>query len=196
VKRGKSKHRPRSEPPRAAEPAINARAVRHFLVQAAELEGWDAAYIREMLGVGADTAAEVVSALALAGYVEAAEKGHWRNTPEGNRVAGVSSAPPIKRATLQKNLEAFLTRVQEVNSGDRFPFRVEEAVLFGPFLSSKADRVKNAAVAVRLTPKQPGAANEAEVRAYLKGRSRSISLFPLEDWVLRQPHQVVFEEQA
>jgi hypothetical protein len=163
-------------------------------LRAAELEGWDIAHVREMLGVNAGTAAEVVSALELAGYIEGAGNGRWRNTAEGNRVAGVSSAPPIKRATLQKNLDAFLGRIREVNSGARFPFRVEEAVLFGPFLTGKADRVKNVDVAVRLAPKQAGAAGDKQVRAFLKGRSRSIALFPLEDWVLRQPHRIVFEE--
>jgi hypothetical protein len=194
VKRGAKRHRPRTEPARTAEAPLSAQAVRQFLVQSAELEGWDTVYVREILGVNAETAGEVVSALELAGYIEAEGRNRWRNTEQGNRAAGVTAAPPVKRATLQKNLDALLERIARVNSEDRFSFRVEEAVLFGPFLTSKAERVKNVAVAVRLRPKRPDAGSDAEVRAFLKGRSRSIALFPLEDWVLRQPHRVVFEE--
>jgi hypothetical protein len=95
---------------------------------------------------------------------------------------------------------------------------------FGPFLNTNAERVKNADLAVQLSPREPGPARreeaarkraeeaaaagkrfasfkgktryaEDEVSAFLKGRSRALALYPLEDWVLTRPHKVLFEAE-
>jgi len=180
--------------------------------------------VQELLGIDAPEAEQAVASLEVMNYVERSPGTgrRWRNTSAGNRVAGVSSAPPLKRETVQKNLDAFLERVREVNANERFLYRVERVILFGPFLAKDIDRVKNADVAIELEPKNvdreqqeeqeeakrreaDGAGKrfksyadqrqfpKTEVRDFLKGRSRAIALYDIEPWIATRPHRVLFE---
>jgi hypothetical protein len=137
-------------------PGIAPAAIRSFLVQAAELPSWTADYLRKILAVDAAAANQVLLALEASGYIEPmpGKRGSWRNTEAGNRMAGVSRAKPILRKTLDESLEALRDRICRVNHDPRFLYRVEKAVLFGPYLTDKQDRLKGLDVAIQFAPKE------------------------------------------
>jgi hypothetical protein len=114
-----------------------------------------------------------------------------------------------------------IARIHQVNHEPRFLYRVEKAVLFGPYVTGKQDRLKGLDGAIQLAPKEQDPARreqriheraaeaeragknfksyadrmrygETEVRDFLKSRSRAIVLRDLEEWIIREPHRVVF----
>jgi predicted nucleotidyltransferase len=148
-------------------------------------------------------------------------KGMWRNTSNGNALAGASAARPLLRQSAQKKLDDFLTRVRFVNSPEcEFVYWVEEVVLFGSMLKQKP-RISDVDVSVRLDRKYEGEVfskatdlrakiaqrngrsfrnivervywGEFEVRLYLKNRSRSISMVEWnQKWLATQPHEIIY----
>ncbi len=200
---------------------VSAGAVREFLLEAAEVESWDLAYVAKALAIDRAAAAQVVQALEASGYVERAGKG-WRNTAAGNAVAGVSKARPIKRETIRKSLDALVARVKELNAREDLLYRITKVVLYGPYLTTKQELLKNADVAVELMPKiadrerleRLGAERaresgrrfashaaraawpRAEVLQLLRGPSRAIAVRELGEGVLERPHKVLFEIQS
>lgn len=109
-----------------------------------------------------------------------------------------------------------------MNNDPRFLYWVEKAILFGPHVTGKQDRLKSLDLAIRLAPKEQDRAclerlvreraaeaeragkhfkgyadrmrfGENTVRDFLKSRSRAIVLHDLEAWIMREPHRVVFE---
>lgn len=226
-KNRKATHRPRTPAPEP-EPArglaaVSSIAAREFLLQAAEIQSWDRDYVADALGVDTATAEQAIAAFAMAGYIEPApgRRNAWRNTAAGNTMAGVPRSAPVKRATAQRNLDALLGRIAEVNRDPRFLYGVERAVLFGPFLDENAGAVRNVDVALELSPKEKDVARleqalerhaadaekrgkrfrsyadrrnwgADEVREFLKSRTRSLALYELSDWVLKRPHRVLF----
>ena len=197
--------------------SIEAAAVRNFLKQSGELPDWDEKFLAASLGAGASDAAQVLAAMQMAGYIEPAGRKKWRNTKEGNAMAGVSQAKPIKRATAEQKLEEFMQRVAEVKRDTHYLFKVERAVLFGSFLRDEP-MVKDLDIAVKLAPKEKRkdkherlmnerAAEavksgkkfsswqeqqrwgEQEVLNFLKSKARSVTLYEFGDWVLAQPHR-------
>jgi hypothetical protein len=206
-------------------PGIPPPAIRAFLLQSAEQPSWTADYARKTLGLDAASTNQAMLALQASGYIEPVPgaRGSWRITEAGSRMAGVSRAKPILRKTLDKNLEAVLDRIRHVNHDSRFLYRVEKAVLFGPYVTGKQERLKGLDLAIQLAPKEQDPARleqlvheraaeaeragkhfksyadrmrygENELRDFLKSRSRAIVLHNLEDWIVREPHRVVFEE--
>jgi hypothetical protein len=159
----------------------------------------------------------------MAGYIEPDPDSpkNWRNTAAGNMMAKVSPARPVTRKTAEKNLADFLGRVNAVNLESDYLYAVQKAVLFGPYLTS-GENVKNVDIAIELKPKITDARKleervkadsdraesggkrfksfadkrewgENKVRQQLKGRSRVISLYDLNDSILGQAHRVVYE---
>jgi hypothetical protein len=191
---------------------ISAAAVRGFLLQAAEVELWTPDYAAKTLAVDKATAQQVIEALQVIGYVEPipGRRSAYRTTEAGNAVAGVSKAKPILRKTLQRSLDEFVGRVAQVNEDPHYLYAVERAVVFGPYITTNAERLKNVDVAVKLVPKEPDPQSheeltrqraeeaasrgkrfpsfavrqryaEDEVRAFLKARSRGIALYDLDE---------------
>jgi hypothetical protein len=113
-----------------------------------------------------------------------------------------------------------LQRVKQVNLERDYLYSVEKVVLFGPYFEG-ATKIKDVDVAVELSPKERNAeklaaaskkqADEAEAGgkrfksfadkrawsrnrliAFLKGKSRALSIYELNADVLARPHEVVF----
>ena len=147
-------------------------------------------------------------ALVAAGLVQRVEKGYWSITQAGKTLSSATAAPRVTRATAEKNLAAFLGRVDHVNRSAGYLGSVVTVVLFGSMLRPEVDRVSDVDLAVEITPKDPNkdrayALNERhvqklesvgvrfrgfldrqcywhqEVFRFLKGRSRVISLADL-----------------
>jgi hypothetical protein len=198
-------------------------AVRGFLLQAAESPSWTQAYAASTLGLDTKAAGGVLAALSMVGYIEPDpdDRKKWRNTEAGNAVAGVSKAKPVTRKTVDRSLQQVNERIREVNMEKQFLYGVNKAVIFGPYLSG-AEKIKNVDIALDLTPKIANEkklqeavkadAQKAEeegkhfksyadrrawgknkVRKHLKGAARAIALYDLNESILAQPHEVIFQ---
>jgi hypothetical protein len=209
--------------PQAQAAGVSPSAARDFLLQSAESPSWTAAYLQKTLAIDAQTARGVLTALAAAGYIESdpGQPRNWRNTEAGNKMAGVSKAKPIKRKTAEKALADFLDRVREVNLEQAYLYGVDRVVVFGPYVSGTVD-VKNVDLAIELRPKITDKAKLDErvkadaqraegegkrfksfadrrawginkVKQHLKGRGRAIALYDINDAILAQRHEVVYE---
>lgn len=109
--------------------------------------------IMDVLQVDESTAAGVLCTLIDHGYVEPWEE-HvfgrtWRTTMKGNALAQASAAPPVRRATAARALDAFLQRVRQINGANELPYIVERVILFGSYLG-EAETVNDVDVAVQL----------------------------------------------
>lgn len=160
----------------------------------------------------------------MSGYIEAAGT-KFRNTEAGNAVAKVSKAKPVKRATAEKALEEFLTRVRTVNLETGYLYAVERVAIFGPYFEG-AEKIRHVDIAVELAPKERNNAKleerekkqveEAErqgkrfkgyadrrawgqnkVLEYLKGKSRTLVLHSLKKKeVPARIYKVVYSRDA
>jgi predicted nucleotidyltransferase len=200
--------------------AVSAQAIRDFLHQAAELEAWSAQEIKKSLGLDAAAVKTVLATLQMAGYIEAAGGSQYRNTAAGNAMAKVSAARPITRKTADKAIAQVKERIAEVNVSNEYLYRVRKAVLFGPYVRNAA-AIKDVDVAIELEPKLTGSALERaeerqrieaddggkrfksfadrrewpknKVRAYLKGRSRAVALYDMDEWIQAQLQKPLYE---
>lgn len=188
---------------------------------------WGQNDVAVRLGVSREVAERVIARLATGGYVRRdrtfTEGGPWYSrTTKGNRLALASAAPPLKRRTAERQLQAFLDRVKIVNGDPYYLYRVSWVVLFGSMLTT-APRVSDVDVAIEMRPKldharQRPAEDERilharlvegrrfrnlaeevwwpkqEVRLFLKSRSRAISIHEADRVVERTATRVLFED--
>jgi predicted nucleotidyltransferase len=151
-------------------------------------------------------AREVVAWLAEHDYLELVSKRpkEWSLTTKGYALANAKASQPIRRATAERALKAFMERVQEVNTNEYYLYRVTRVVLFGSYLSD-VEMLGDVDIAIELQRKTEDyeehrrlnklRVEEAEARGrtfywtyaedlwgeeetllFLKSRSRSLSL--------------------
>lgn len=188
---------------------------------------WGQSDVAVRLGVSRAVAERVITGLATGGYVRRdqtfTEGGPWYSrTTKGNRLALASAAPPLKRRTGERQLQAFLERVTIVNGDPYYLYCVSRVVLFGSMLTA-APRVSDVDVAIEMQPKldqarQRPAEDERvlyarlvegrrfrnivdevcwpkqEVRLFLKSRSRAISIHEADRVLERTATRVLFED--
>jgi hypothetical protein len=83
-----------------------------------------------------EAARALIGALEQAGYIEKDPRGHdWSVTVKGSAFAMASAGPALKRATADKILLEFLSRVEQLRDEPHWCFKVERVVLFGSYLS-------------------------------------------------------------
>ena len=104
-------------------------------------------------GLRPGTGRALVRALSAAGMVRSVERGWWEITAEGQRLSSATAASPVLRATAERALGEFLTRVERVNRDRQFLGRVNRVVLFGSMLREEVERVSDVDLAVEVLPK-------------------------------------------
>jgi len=134
------------------------------------------------------------------------ESQFYKLTKAGKEFARASGAKRLKRETALQTLEAFIARVAEVNTDPRFLVRVTRAVVYGSYVRGE-ETVGDLDLAVdyesKITGEEQNAAYkkhfkasgrvnrtifdewlwpELEVRLFLKGRKRAISLHSFSDF--------------
>lgn len=186
---------------------------------------WGADAVAIRLGTTRRAAATLIKRLEQGGYVRPNRTfgGRWfRTTPKGVRLALASAAPPLKRPTAERQLQAFLERVKIVNGDPYYLYRVSKVVLFGSMLTT-APRVSDVDIAIEMQPKldharQRPAEDERilrarlvdgrrfrnlaeevwwpkqEVRLFLKSRSRATSIHEADRVLKQTATRVLFEE--
>jgi predicted nucleotidyltransferase len=152
---------------------------------------------------------KVIAKLVADGYAKATdERGHWTITSDGVRFGNASAAKPLHRSAANRVLLGLLHRAKDVNTSERFMYRVKTILLFGSYLTEK-ERLGDVDVLVEIKDRRDDypsfdAYHEAstrhakksgrefgswfeeyqwpyrEVLLYLKKRSRSIALHPFE----------------
>jgi hypothetical protein len=178
-------------------PAIAAPALLSFLKQVSAEASWDKKRIAEILRVTAAEAGQIAATLELLGYAESVRgaKNGWRNTQQGNAVAG-AKPPRFNRDSVVEALNELRARAEQFNSDAASRFRVTGLAAFGDFLD-KHDKAQAADVGVALEPVQagelaPGAAmehkREEDVLGHLRARSPLMHLYLMEDWMRRRSH--------
>src|SRR5262245_37029757 len=86
------------------------------------LVGLDLWFFASALHVSQKKAREVVTELERQGYLEIISKRpkEWKTTIKGGSLANAKAAKPIRRATADRVLKAFMERVHEVNTNDYY----------------------------------------------------------------------------
>jgi predicted nucleotidyltransferase len=185
---------------------------------------WDLARLEAVAALPAAEVRDFVKALVAAGLAEAAGSSLWSITQAGQTLSSATAAPRVTRATAERALREFLDRVDRVNRDRYYLGRVAAVVLFGSMLKPEVARLSDVDVAVEIVPKEANlerarAQNEKraievegrgrrfrglldrqfcwyrEVFAFLKGRSRVISMADLRqegEFVLSLPHRVLY----
>ncbi|HEY7093451.1 MAG TPA: nucleotidyltransferase domain-containing protein [Ktedonobacterales bacterium] len=119
--------------------------------------GIDRELVEHILGVDANTAEQILEELEKDGYIKRDQNRqrelHWTNTIKGNALAHASAANPVKRAVAERNLDAFLSRVQQINTSTQYAYRVKTVILFGSYLSNAAT-VNDVDLAVELVARR------------------------------------------
>jgi hypothetical protein len=137
----------------------------------------------------------------------------WRLSNAGRALTNANAMRPLPREQARKLLDDFLTRVKEVNADPYFLYQVRKVLLFGSYLSKK-ETLGDLDLAIELAPKEGNkerfeklvmqrsrdavrggrrfptfidelAWPETEVRRFLKGRARYISLHSASDGILK-----------
>ncbi len=148
----------------------------------------------------------------------------WEVTTAGRTFSMASAAKPILRKTANKKIQEFLDRVEIVNSSNHYIYEVVKVVVFGSYLSEQ-DKINDIDIGVALERKTTDRAvfeemfeqciqqaehdgryfgthvermfwPEREIQLFLKSRSRSISLHPLNDGVIKSAVQKVLFEKT
>ena len=111
--------------------------------------GWGkggVALVKDVMEISETAAAELVAALVGAGYIEKATGGHtspgweYELTVKGTALAQASAAAPLRRETVRLRLHELIERMTQVNADERFFVGVQDAVVFGSYLT-KVDRL-------------------------------------------------------
>lgn len=148
----------------------------------------------------------------------------WEVTTAGRTFSMASAAKPILRKTADKKIQEFLDRVETVNCSNHYIYEVVKVVVFGSYLSEQ-DKINDIDIGVALERKTTDRAvfdemfeqcirqaeqdgrhfgthlerifwPEREIQLFLKSRSRSISLHPLNDGVIKSAVQKVLFEKT
>ncbi len=144
-----------------------------------------------------------------------------QNTVNGNALALASAAKPVTRKTADKNFKSFMERVETINTGSYYLYKVTKIILFGSYLTD-APKVSDIDLAVELVRKEDDADRwqilreeriyeakqegkpftnfldeyswpETEVWKFLKSRSRVLSIHSIYDSIVETTdHKVVY----
>jgi len=182
---------------------------------------WGLPELEAAAGLKSRTGRALVKALRSEGLIEPAGRGAWTITQAGQTLSSATAAKRVTRATAEKALQQFLGRVKQVNTDPYFLAKVMRVVLFGSMLKPEIERLSDVDLAVELASKEADRnrarvqnydrveklAREGqrfrnflereacwhwEVFAFLKGRSRVISLADYtaeKTFVLAVPHR-------
>jgi predicted nucleotidyltransferase len=133
---------------------------------------------------------------------------YWENTMAGNRLALATAAKPIKRSTAEKAIKGLLERVEELNSNPHYLWKVDKVIVFGSYLSG-LPMINDVDIALEITTKENDLQIHNELRdkriheakeggkkfrsyleelfwpfnevvLFLKSRSRTLSLHPVD----------------
>ncbi|MVM40955.1 hypothetical protein GO730_30125 [Spirosoma sp. HMF3257] len=133
----------------------------------------------------------------------------------GRSLALARAIPPITRQKADCIVQEFMGRVEEINSNEKYVYKVKKVLLFGSYIRPNATELNDVDIAVELTPKfndpdvlrKKGAeytriaiANgrrfngwfeqlafpQTDVKTFLRNKSRYISLHSTDDGVLEE----------
>jgi predicted nucleotidyltransferase len=134
----------------AGKPAL---LVRDCLRTLRDRMSWSLATLEAAASLEPGTGKPLLRALSGAGLVKRVRSGWWEISDAGQRLSSATAAKPVTRATAEKALREFLTRVERVNRDTRFLGRVNRVVLFGSMLREDVELLSDLDLAVEVVPK-------------------------------------------
>lgn len=145
--------------------------LRRLLQRLGRWQEFEMESVRDVLPMSRRAAQRLIVELATNGYIEPGEKHRsapqgWKLTIRGRAFSIASAARPIRRATAERLLAAFLDRIDAVNADTGLQYRVAEAVVFGSYLGDEPT-LGDVDVGVRLASRLPPG---ADVRAHRQKR--------------------------
>jgi predicted nucleotidyltransferase len=189
---------------------------------------WTMDDLRHVLAVDEETFERVAHKLRADGLIELTHQwpngaSVWHNSIRGGRLANASTTDKVPRALAEGHVDGLLERVKDVNTSNRFLYRIRRIRLFGSLLRPEREFVSDADVVVELEPKEQDDARHralmekqateatghgrrfstvqerrwwglSQVWHFLQGDSKLLHLVPPEDKVLEQVEpRVVYE---
>jgi hypothetical protein len=97
--------------------------------------------VRDVLQLSENAAAKLLDSLLDEGYIQRCAECHaspgweYELTPKGIEFGRASTGKPLPRGVVQKLLHALVERMQKVNLEDRFFVGIQEATVFGEYLT-------------------------------------------------------------
>ena len=110
--------------------------------------------MEEVAGLTPGDGRALVTALRSKGLIEVAGPGAWAVAQAGRTLSAATAAKRVTRATAEKALQEFLSRVEEVNADPYFLGKVTRVVLFGSMLKPEVERLSDVDLAVEVSPKE------------------------------------------
>jgi predicted nucleotidyltransferase len=201
---------------------IEAVAVRRLLRHTPDRE-WTLAYAVQSLKISQKRTKTLLDELVKQGSLEikqAAREKVFLTTTKGLALGSATAAAPIGRAKADSVMGEFLKRVELGNASSHYLYRVKTAVIFGSYVTTdgavgdidiaialEQKSIPNWMEAAKKYSKDAEAAGrrfrsfieflcwpEIDVRQFLKGRSRVLSLMEFSshrDILLKTPHRVI-----
>ena len=167
-----------------------------FLKQAALENHWTVGYLAKALGVNPQTAKQVATEMALAGYVEAVrgKTETWRNAAAGNKLAGVRP-PRLTRAKAEELLTDLEDRTTRFTMGDSRPVRIQQVVAFGSILTDH-DPIQDIDIGIQLDRAEHNVRHHKDHLAAmkaLKGRSPALKFHLWNETIDHMPSRTVWK---
>lgn len=123
-------------------------------------------HIAGALEIDEQAARALIDELVGRGYLEPFDdfsRPVWVSTIAGSALAMASAAAPVKRSTAERQLAAFLGRLDEVNADGELLHWCTRVWLFGSMLDPVRDRVNDIDLAIELVRRTPD--NDAFIQA-------------------------------
>ena len=167
-----------------------------FLRQTRGLSTWTAGDLVRTLNISLADAQQVISILALQGYIKPSAKNKLMTTLSGESVSG-SKIPRFTPERVEKALADLRSRIAEINRDSRAAYEITEAVAFGDFLQHRT-RVQPAEMGIQLKQRPSDALDSgpAEERkrhaAFLKqvrGKGGVLQVRRFESWMSARTHR-------
>jgi predicted nucleotidyltransferase len=103
-------------------------------------DGFSITHYAESFNISRALATKQIEEFETQGYFKQIEnkksKCYWDRTVKGCQLSMASAAKRVKRATADKQYKAFLERVNEINTSDKYLYQVSKVSLFGSYLTN------------------------------------------------------------
>jgi predicted nucleotidyltransferase len=135
--------------------------------------------------------------------------------PLGRSLALARAVPPITRQKAERIVQEFMDRVEEINSNEKYVYKITKVLLFGSYIRPDATELNDVDIAVEIAPKyrDPDVlqkkndayiqaaieggrhfrdwldqmfAPQTDVKTFLRNKSRYVSLHTTDDGVLKE----------
>ena len=177
-------------PTRAGMPELPLDEVLSFIKQTRGLLTWSPRDMADVLKISQDESRQILTVLAIQGYVKQAAEGGWMTTIAGQTISG-SRPPRFSTKRIAEALTALHDRIKSNNADRSAPFLVTKDIAFGDFLL-KQPLAQAADVGIALARTGHGRVSDATETSFLRslrGPRPFLHLASYQAWMSNRSHQ-------